>query len=429
MADVLIKPSLSTPSQRAVPRTTSTGNWRTFPLEFMLLVVSGTGAFLFADTDAKRSVPLMAGVLLCFSYRFVVFASQVGRVRLQWGYGSVLTVIATAIGLWGVLLGWFRGNDLYYVAADVFHWYIEGIAVAVLCAWAISRSTPATVARGLTAAAAAIAAVTFAGAVAGHRGLLETGGQQVLNGLLWQIKMGVNYPQTLLIFVAAACLIRRTGQRRSLFAWFVLGALGVILILTFKRTMWLSTAFVMCFLFVPRGKALRSLVVSAVVFIIAANFYLVSWGTPLDILDALSYNPDYTVEDTLTDRRRQLNDALDEWRTQGGGQGFGAELYVFMPDTRKVDVTHYIHSNYVYWLVQLGLPGLVLILGLWVSMARRLCNQIDMGGDWEWLLRASLAGLVTLALNSLTLNATHSLYAGLTYGIAAMALARARQDA
>ena len=140
-------------------------------------------------------------------------------------------------------------------------------------------------------------------------------------------------------------------------------------------------------------------------------------------LDFLSYNPRYSVEDTMTDRMHQLQDVSGTWNWVRG-YGFGAEFWIHDPGEEVTMKLHYIHNLFFFYLLQYGglLTILVLLVWLWVQI--QLASSYGRhNGDWDWLLAGSLGSHLAIMLNGLTILSTHSVLSGMAFGCGHVALA------
>src|SRR5690606_6665136 len=79
------------------------------------------------------------------------------------------------VGVIALALALARGNNPYYVGADVYHWYVEGVLVALVTVAALGRGSARDAARGVAVVGVLIGVVCVATFVLGTLRMIDGG--------------------------------------------------------------------------------------------------------------------------------------------------------------------------------------------------------------------------------------------------------------
>ncbi len=393
-----------------------------------LVPLAALVARLVADSDPLRATLVVAACAVATAGLAAQHVARHGLVppRLACSAPHLgLFLLAMLIGAYGLALGLWRGNDAYYLAAGAYHWAVELLAIALLTSALTHRLPAGEMVRLCAVMGLVLGTVSVIAIAGGYAGVVQHGGHFVGGGSegIWLFNAGLMFPQILLIYVLAALWFSRDTPaitRRALIVAAII--LTIVLVMTFKRTMWLTTLIAVAVLWLPHARLLWLTVVLSLIAAAGITYAVMDASRVFSLLDFLTYNPEYRVTDTMADRSRQLADVWRYVPAQPLGHGMGAEFHTFAPGSeQRVDV-HYIHNIYLTCLLQFGLPATVLAVQLWFVFATRTIRAIGRAPAWDWLLRATLASLVVFALSGTTLNATHTVWMGLAVGLGAAAI-------
>lgn len=386
-------------------------------------------AFVFFESDAIRgaAVGVLLFLLAAIGLLSWVFRGQAHEMRIS-PYLAAWSVIAL-VGAYGLVLAGMRGNNVYYIAADLYHFFVELLLGAAVASWALGDVSAKRMARWTGLIGIVLGVIGMALIALSAVGVQFGGGNLIAGSGLFRLELGRGFPITALIFTTAALFSKRQWDRRTrllLVAAFVV--LMIDLVFTFKRTMWLAYLGAVFLIRAPRRWIMiagAGIVMAVAAFALIAKIYpgfLVALGGVIG--DALTYNKSYTIEDTIQERLFQYLGLLPYIRANLLGYGFGAEFSTYVPTLKHFDRVHYVHNYYLYHLLQVGLPGVAALFGTWLWYMRRLWAVCSEPSDFRWVVRGALAATAVLAVSGFTLVSTHTIFAGYTVGLGVIALKR-----
>ena len=396
-----------------------------------LFVVGILGAevvgWLFFSSDMLRALMVVCVLAPCYLVLIVGSRLTIPAVLIRANVGIIAgTVAYAAIGMYGATLGFLNHNGAYYVLADVYHWYGEGVLVAAMTVAMLHGMTSRYLMGLVSLAGLLLGLLALAGAIAGTFGLHLAGGHLISYLHIWRLEAGRGFPAAHLAFVTAIVSKGNPNGLVKLTSRLALLVLLAALFVTFKRSQWLTY---MC-LFVgilapPRWQGLiRGLAVVVVGFAFALMLSIPGGfekGKD-EVLELLTYNPSYNTEDALDSRATQMEAVVPWVLKRPLGYGFGAKIYVYTPSVNEPTETHYIHNTYMYYAVQLGIPVTLLGLLLLAALLVALWLRFGLDPEWDWLVHGSFASLVTLSVISLALVCYHTPYLGFSVGAAVLAI-------
>jgi hypothetical protein len=325
-------------------------------------------------------------------------------------------------GVWGACAGLVYHNEVYYLAADAFHWYFEILFIGFLSYTVFCRMAPGQMIGQLARGSALLGGVGVVIWLVGTLGgPIHAGGMVPTLGI-WRLELARSFPFLPLIVTLGALtspVPQSPSTRKCLWCANVL--LVVCLAVSLKRTQWIAVLGVLPILFGPR-RLLRPFLVAGFASVTIAAVMVALWADKLytavpEIVDnKLTYNSHWTVQDTLSSRSLQYEGLLDHVN-RPLGHGFGATFRTWIPIKRYVAETHYVHNMYLYYGLHLGVGVLLPLLALGKLMAD-LWRVIARCGPWEWGARTALASLLAAGAGGLTLVPTHSAFSGLILGLA-----------
>ena len=425
----MTEPAINAPRFDAAPRpaTHHTPGERAAWLVILIPLAAVTLRFV-SDSDALRGLGV---TLACALAAVALWFTRPRDTPLRLPHKAPhlwMLALAGVITAYGLIMGLIAGNDGYYLAAGAYHWAVELMAIALLASVAAHRLGPAGTLRLVAVLGLALALVSLAGVIGAHLGLVEHGGHFVgRQDRLWRLEAGMAFPLVLMLYVIAALSLGDAPRPWRPLLLVATLLLAIVLLVTLKRAMWLSLIVGLLVLWLPAPRARWLAVWASLLAAAAVTYVIIDASRVFAVVDFLTYNPDYRVVDTIADRSQQLADVWAYVVAQPFGHGFGAEFFTYVPGRdARVDV-HYIHSIYVTYLLQLGLPATVLAVQLWYAFSMRVVRSIGRHAPWDWVLRATLASLIVIALNGIILNATHTVWAGLTIGLGAAAITASRR--
>lgn len=402
-------------------------------LPFLAILAAEIAAELFAESEVVRAAAVGA-VLMLVATAIVAYAATAGAFRIRRSLAEQLLVLAplALAGLYGAALGVYRGNSVYYVAADVYHTFFELLLVTVIAAVFFQRLTPVQLVRTLSWTFLLLGGMGVMGTLLGMAGLISTGGHEVEALGLWRLNAGRGFPEVPLILLLAS--YRYRGPLPAAVR-LVRAAAVFVLVLSFaavlKRSMWLTFLAVSPVLFLHKrligigvAAALGILPLLVLGYLLAPGLFLAAGAAAAQLL---TYNPNYTVEDTLVERVQQIANVWPYMKATVLGYGSGAEFYTYWPGENRYGYVHYVHNLYVYYFLQLGYAGLVLYFAPFAALGWRLWRRVGEPDHLEWVRRGALAATVALLANGLTMVSLHTTFAGvmLALGVVSLTVPRA----
>ncbi len=389
-------------------------------LSFSLVMSAGVIPYFFSESDQTRGISLGIAVAISFCICVLFAEGAISRLMLPRHYSLAGIIVFTCSIAYGVARAFYLENDKYYILADVYHWLIELLAITILTRVTLGGS-PVEASKIAIFGCFVTAMLTSLVIVGCYMGLVQGGGYFQGNSLFWHLKVGVNYPQLpLMITVCALVFGRNLDEFWRNLAWLTIAISVVLLVMTLKRTMWLSSVISLSCVLIP-SRNIKNLAIIGSMLAIAVAAYVVTRGSEaFSYLDFLSYNDAYSVTDTMEDRENQLGDAVKLFGV--AGEGFGAEVDIYEVGTNRVDRIHYIHSLYVFQIVQLGLPFAIVSFSFMAALIFRLNGLVSSAFIIDWRVPAGLACLIGLGFNGVTLVSVHSAFSGVAFGLAIVAI-------
>ena len=389
-------------------------------------------ASIISQSDAIRAVGV--SVVLCATIVMVFLSwcmSPSLKLKSYAGKPLLIATIMIGLGMYGLLIAVARRNGPYYIAADIYHWFFELLLMAAITMWAVARSESIGIAIALALQGIILGGMGIFTFVAGTAGLPLHAGHIVENLHIWRLELSRGFPELPLLFITAALLIKkreRWPKSVRILLWISFAIYFPCLIVTLKRSMWLSYLGGVVLMLIPRRKLILGAVVGLLSLPVIASFVIVFRNAIMSMLlgmaDMLAYNPAYTVEDTLGERVKQILSVLPYIIKNIYGYGMGAQFYGYWPGENTFGVIHYIHNLYVYYILQIGLPGFLLMLLAGVWFLWMLMSCMDRNPDWNWMLRATFSCVAVIAVNGMVLVSIHTAFAGLVVGLGMLAYLR-----
>ncbi len=327
--------------------------------------------------------------------------------------------ILAIVGVWGVFLALARANEPYYLVADAYHWFVELVLVALFTFWALSRSD----------AEQMVTVIAIFGLIQGVVGLLTfwlavkgilPGAHLVPSAGIWRFDSIRGFPEFMLIPVTAALIgadVRKIWLKWVL--WLAFGSLIIVLIITLKRTLWVSYALAVVLLLAPR---LMSLLIAgtALLFAVVLIEYSLDPRLLAESFEFLTYNPNNP--DSFSGRLAQIYSILPHIAEEPLGHGFGAKVEAYWLGRDIYGFVHYIHNVYVSYTLQLGIGGMLVVATVGGWLFWKHWGLLQHKTEWRWILRGGLACLFALAVNGLMLISTHTVFAGFVIGLGMVAI-------
>lgn len=338
-----------------------------------------------------------------------------------------IVIILSVVGFWGIWLGLFHGNKLYYLLADTYHWFIELVFGTVFSIWALNR---------IYKPERMVLIIGIYGLVLGVIGILTlhlamkgawAGAHAVGNTGLWRLDTVRGFPEFILIPVTAALfLVKHQKTWVRLLLWLTFLLLLAVFVVTLKRTMWISY-FLAIFLMLSPRFMLIMMIVGGGLLSIVLFFDPIDTSFLIENSQFISYHESGSSSESFSGRAEQLKAVMPYIMTNPLGHGFGAEIYIFWPHEDIYGFVHYIHNLYVYNLLQIGIIGVLIIIGIGIWFVQQYWKSLCYPSEWGWLVKAGLANFFALAVNGLMLVSTHTIFAGFSLGLGAVALMKAQR--
>jgi hypothetical protein len=396
------------------------------------LLVAEVLGWIASDSDSARAAIVCAvmALLLLPAVLRLSLRKPVWIPRLTPTYATIALSFAL-IGFYALVVALFRGNDRYYIAADLYHWYIELLLMAAVTLWVLGHAQPVGVARTIALYGLIVGLLGLAVVALGSVGLSTRGGHYVRSLGVLRLIIGRGTPQLLLIVVTTALWYSRYWDRATrlllLAAWLLL---LLCLAATLKRTLWISFPIAAAVAILPR----RILLLVGIALLFWVPMLAVMGFVFPDLLadllhqaaNLLTYNPSFTIEETLARRGTQLQSVWPYVLDNPLGYGFGAEIYAFWTRGQTYAEVHYIHNLYAYYVLQLGIAPVVILAMLALWLAQTFFDVYDQPTAWSFCARAGLGCLIALALNGASLVPTHTIFAGFAIGVGVLGAVKCR---
>ena len=406
-----------------LPTRTADGGVSLWPTVTIGLVLVGeVAAEVFLVPDAGRAAllsVLVAGALFAALMRSLVMDGPYAPRSLLRLLAVLSPVLFVTVYGYGVAAA--RGNDAYYVAADLYHLILEICVMALLTVWVLHRRTERDLQIMIVGIGLATGGVALCGSLLGATGLVETGGHFVESVGLWRMFAGRGFPLVPLALCTALLASGRVLPSLRPWLWLATGILFIDLVLALKRAMWLTYVGILPILF-WRAQTLRVLIFAGMIALPAAIAATIL--RPDIVLDVfyfmnslLTYNPNYTILDTLMERYEQIELVAGYLFGQPWGHGLGAEFLTYWPGENTYGYVHYIHNLYVYYLLQLGYLGCLLLFASFAIVLWMLWRRLDRDPELDWATRASFAAILCILVPGVTMVSLHSAFAGFVVGL------------
>jgi O-Antigen ligase len=339
------------------------------------------------------------------------------------------------IGVFALALaaGW--RNEVYYVGADIYHWFVEFLLVSFLGVWACSSYSSLTISRAFTNTFLALGCMGLAIVVLGISGFAVGGGHAVEGFAMWRIELGRAFPMVPMILVVACFLFAPWHHHRLPMKTLVtVGILGICLIFTWKRTQWAMTLCCLAslvMLMLPK----KAISLAPLFFMLFGAclwaFHITSPRTIphliADLKEMVTYNENWTIDQTMDTREAQVTETFRIAAREPFGHGFGAEIQILRPDGKSVEKLHYVHSLYAYYALQFGVPGCLVATGVLGVLMLSLYRAVGMNEEAQWLVKSALVCWVALAGSGLMLVSIHTVFSGVVLALSVVGLARCLQ--
>lgn len=397
----------------------------------MAVPLSDIAAQILWEAEWQRAILTSPVVLLALGFvLFDLLGQQLADVRLPFATRSFWLFMAlwSAIGGYGVFIGVVRHNTPFYVAADIYHWFLEIPLVALIFFWACYRYSSTVVASHLLMGLLVYGAIGIVLSIAGLLGLPVGGGSAVAGTSHWRLDLGRGFP-LIPLTIALALFVSPPRSNR---AWLrtaavpVIAVLGLVLIFTLKRTQWLLFPVALLGLTLPRRYLARSLLLvptAAILWFAAASVMPNETANIIGAAkEAMQYTDNWTIDQTLRVREVQSSDAIQQVIRRPLGEGFGGELITLSAEGKRTERLHYLHSLHAYYLLQLGIGGYVAAALLVGALLLALFNTLDSYQETEWMRRGTLTAIGIILLSGISLVSSHTTFAGLVIGLALVAL-------
>jgi hypothetical protein len=372
------------------------------------------------------SSQILRGTVVAVSLFIIIYIGTLmnitkGRIRLKkihWLFWFFI-----GLGFYGLIVGYFRELNLYYLAADVYHWFFELLLVAIITYNLVCKLNDEIL----------IKIVLYVGLLMGCLGIIfeimalaqvvNTGGNFVASLGFWRMHAGRGFPEILLILVAATyCANIKLTRTLSCIRTIAMITLFLDLIFVLKRVMWLSSVLAFAILF-SRRKLLKYIIFCCISCIVIFTSTITSKGRELilfisDKLWFLNFNVNYSIEETLSERLMQMVSLRTYLQDNLFGHGFGAEYYTYATDINSYDYVHYLHNLYIYYILQFGYVLSTLFFLSLLYIVFRNYKWILQRSEYSWRYSAALACLLAIMFNGITLVSTHTIFFGVVIGVA-----------
>jgi hypothetical protein len=413
----------------------NSGNTLKGPIWLALIMIAEVCGWIFTGSEVLRAFSV-AGVASVVIFILLGIKLLEGKMTISSNSMAGWRLLSPVVLLcvYGLVIGIYKENKTYYVYADVYHLLIELVLLSLLTIWAFKDRSPLYVLKTLAFTAVILGLLGITGSVLGTLGYLTSGGHFVESLGAWRLKAGRGFPEFLLILITASFSFRGDIPRTIRHLRFsALLILLINLVLVLRRSMWISYSLSLLILFLPRH-TIRVLVIFTILLLPCLIIFSVLFpGTTQSLLlflgELLTYNPNYTVADTLLERFQQLSSVLVYLTKNSWGYGFGAEFFTYWTRGNEYGLVHYIHNLYVYYFLQLGFVGCTIFLIPLMVVPSRLWKNMAIHPSYEWLSRGCLAGLAALLVNGLVMVSTHTVFAGLILGLSIYCINSNRQPA
>lgn len=383
----------------------------------ILLVCVEVALALYIDNEMIKAAGVVALILMYFMYRLGVSAKSSAAKM----FFPKELVLLSLLGIYPLFLGVANQNNLYHLLADVYHWYVEIILVALIVARLVMSSTDQMIRRTIILMGLFSGVIAFFFQLFASLGLMQVVGEKVQTVGIYRMSAGRGYPIIPLLLLLSTFLMREKLTRfEGAMRWVALFLLFLNMVFVLKRVMWLSFFVAVFLIFSKRRAALyvyRSVVLGAIlmVFIIsvAQEQFL---GVVNNVFSFMIYNPNYTIEETLAERISQIT-GLSEYVKNGVlGYGFGANYHTYDPKLNYWSDVHYVHNAYLFYGLQFGsvMTFVCVVLGLFYL---RKSEKVVFAKRASWVYVAAFASLVAALISGLTLISMHTVLFGLVVGV------------
>ncbi len=390
-------------------------------------------SYFASSSDAMRAVAvsmvfavvtLMAFLTWCMSPSF--------NIRQYFGRPLAVVVILGGVGVYSLFIAIHSGNNNYYLAADIYHWFIEFLFMIMFSAWAFEYAGSRQIAMAAGIYGLILGFLGFLVFVFGTAGLItgEMHRGHIIPDLgVWRLTGTKGFPELLLVFVTAVLFSGRSWDKTLRFIlWVAFILLLFDTIVTFKRSQWFSYLGVFALIVMSKKRLATCFLTALLAIPTLMTFLLLFPDTVITLLQgagkSVEYSSRFSTESTLALRILQVTSVFPILAENPFGLGLGAEFYTYITSELIFTKVHYIHNLYIYYLIQFGSVGTFIIATVGGWLAWTFWRHVDMVDEWDWMVRAGLAGLVVIAVNGMVLVSTHTVFAGFFIALGLTAISR-----
>lgn len=414
---------------------TRNSNGRIFLL--FLVLTAEILSYFASSSDAIRAmavsmvfaiVTLMVVLAWCMSPSF--------SVRKYFGRPLAIVLILGAVGLYSLVVALYNGNNPYYLSADIYHWFIEFLFMIIFSMWAFEYAGSRDIAMAAGIYGVVLGLLGFAVFAMGTAGLLTSEihrGHMVESLGIWRLTGTRGFPELLLVFVTAALFAGKPSDKTLKFIlWVAFILLLFDMIVTFKRSQWFSYMGVFAIIIMSKRNLAICFLTGLLAIPIFSTFVLLFPDAVVDFLKgagkAVEYSSGFSTESTLALRVIQITSVFPTLADNPLGLGLGAEFHTYVTSELVLKKAHYIHNLYVYYLLQFGAVGTFVVTAVGGWLIWTFWRYLDFVYEWDWVIKAGMAGLIIVAVNGLVLVSTHTVFAGFFVALGLTAIARIRTD-
>jgi hypothetical protein len=338
------------------------------------------------------------------------------------------------LGVFSAVYAWLKGNAPLYIAADIYHWFIEIIATAFLGVWAASRYSLARVCSSYVRACVVYGLIGVAVTTLGMLHMAPGGGSNVQGSSLFRLELGRGYPLIPLIIVGSIFFYPtdRMSSRTKAAVLLASILLGLAMLATLKRTQWLVVPVCLFGAMLTRRQLIFTVVMLACGFVVlwAANNTMPHQVENFVELakEKLTYNKNWTIDQTMKARELQAQDGIREGLRSPVGQGFGAEIDTISALGTQTVKVHYLHSLHAYYILHFGPLGYGVVLFSVGALCLAVFRAFDQVVDCQWMVRAALFSLLAFVVTGLTMVSVHTCFAGVALALGITSYSRYRDE-
>jgi hypothetical protein len=336
------------------------------------------------------------------------------------------------IGIFALALAAAWRNEIYYIGADIYHWFVEFLLISFLGVWACSSYSSLTISRAFSKTFLLLGCTGIAIVVLGIMGFTVGGGHAVEGFALWRIELGRAFPIVPLVLVCSCFLFAPWHHHRlpvGILA--TVFTLLICLVFTWKRTQWamsLCCLGTLVLLMLPKRMISFAPLFFMLFGVCLWAFHITSPRTiphlVYELKEMVTYNDNWTIDQTIDTREAQVTETFRVAAREPLGHGFGAEIQILTPNGKSVEKLHYVHSLYAYYALQFGVPGCLAATGVLGVLMLSLYRAVGMNEEAQWFVKGALVSWIALAGSGLMLVSIHTVFSGVVLAISIVGLAR-----